>query len=565
MSPTKSFTWLCISGLNMFRIPCSAYATAFVFLAIVAVESVAQERPGDPSPTIEKPSPVESSVTPKTPMDIMIDQIQNELRTSHRRLSMVELIRTHTNIATLVGDLRKDSPDDPRTAKFLPERWRSLMILAGRPSTNGRSKFDSMRELNAEIDEVLKTTTDSKLKSDALFYQTLIKFNGPINGPEAVSIAENFVSEWPKDNRSAEVLHSAVTKLHFAWYLRLAVIALFLVISAVVAMTARRPSSNTWKWLRRGILFGLLGIMLFVLLHTSYPPHFPGLKKFEAVALEAVLQVMNLALNRNLEASLLSFVVTYRFWFIIAAACITALLVVAVRQRSEAAPFQRFSRFRQLILGFSLAGAFCFTVDTYLISRQSAELTRRIAQDYPDSFRSRLVQGQTRKRERIGEPFELEFTDVISGRAVSMKNLRGKVVVVEFWATWCGPCVGEIPELKRLYAKYHDQGVEFIGVSHDLPENDGGLESLKSFVAKEQIPWPQYYQGRDNRTWLTGTPLNDFSESWGVDGIPAIFLIDTSGNLYSTDARGQLDTLIPRLLKNRTDARKLSMSMMDHE
>lgn len=534
------------------RIRCSANTTAFVFLSFVVAASVAQGRPDDPSPTTErifnKSGPIESSVTPKTPTDVLIDQIQNELRTSHRSLPTEDFIRTHTKIATLIGDLRKMSPDDPHVAKFLPERWRSLKYLAGLPSTNGRSTFDSMREVNAEIDEVLKKTTDSRLKSDAIFYQTMIKFNGPINGPAAVALAEKFVSEWPKDNRSAEVLHSAVTKLHFEWYLRLAVIALFLVICAVVAMTARRPSSNTWKWLRLGILFGLLGIVLVVLLHTSYP-HFPGLRKFEAAVLEAVLPVVTLALNRNLESSILSFIGTYRFWLVIVAASTTALLLVAVWQRSEAAPLQRFSKFRQLILGFSLAGAFCFTVDTYLISRQSTELTRRIAQEYPDSFRSRIAQGKNRKRERIGEPFELEFTDVISGRAVSMKNLRGKVVVVEFWATWCGPCVGEIPELKRLYAKYHDQGVEFIGVSHDLPENDGGLESLKSFVDKEQIPWPQYYLGRDKRALRTGSPLNDFSESWGVDGIPAIFLIDPSGNLYSTEARGQLDTLIPRLLK----------------
>ena len=49
-------------------------------------------------------------------------------------------------------------------------------------------------------------------------------------------------------------------------------------------------------------------------------------------------------------------------------------------------------------------------------------------------------------------------------------------MVVDFWATWCGPCVGEIPEMKRLYTEYHDKGVEFLGVSHDLPEEDGGLE-----------------------------------------------------------------------------------------
>ena len=106
-----------------------------------------------------------------------------------------------------------------------------------------------------------------------------------------------------------------------------------------------------------------------------------------------------------------------------------------------------------------------------------------------------------------------------------MKSLKGKVVVIDFWATWCGPCVAEMPKMKELYAKYHDQGVEFIGVSLDQPKEEGGLDSLKKFVKENEIAWPQYYQGN---FWES-----EFSKSWGVNAIPCVFIVDADGKLYS--------------------------------
>ena len=140
----------------------------------------------------------------------------------------------------------------------------------------------------------------------------------------------------------------------------------------------------------------------------------------------------------------------------------------------------------------------------------------------------------------IGQPFVLAFEDAIKGSEVSIEGLKGKVVVIDFWATWCGPCVAEMPKMKELYAKYKDQGVEFIGVSLDQSKDKGGLDSLKSFVAKNKIEWPQYYQGN---FWQS-----EFSSAWHVNSIPCVFLVDADGNLASTDARGKLETLIPEYL-----------------
>jgi thiol-disulfide isomerase/thioredoxin len=168
-------------------------------------------------------------------------------------------------------------------------------------------------------------------------------------------------------------------------------------------------------------------------------------------------------------------------------------------------------------------------------------LLKRIVASYPNSRAAKSAEGGIRQSEEVGKPFELEFTDAIKGTTVSVKGLKGKVVVVDFWATWCGPCVGEMPNMKKLYAEYKDKGVEFIGVSLDQPKEQGGLDKLKEFVAKNEITWPQYYLG--------GYTDGCFAEKWGVTSIPTVFVVDTEGKLHSVDARGKLEEMIPELLK----------------
>ncbi len=167
-------------------------------------------------------------------------------------------------------------------------------------------------------------------------------------------------------------------------------------------------------------------------------------------------------------------------------------------------------------------------------------ICRRMATHYSETHFGKYALGMIRQTENVGKPFKLSFNDVMTGRPVSIAALRGKVVVIDFWATTCVPCVAELPHMKELYAKYHERGVEFVGVSLDQPEDAGGLKALRTFIQKHEIPWPQYYQGNGYDS--------EFSRSWGIGSAPTLFIIDKAGRLHSTEARGRLDRLIPQLL-----------------
>lgn len=113
----------------------------------------------------------------------------------------------------------------------------------------------------------------------------------------------------------------------------------------------------------------------------------------------------------------------------------------------------------------------------------------------------------------------------IDGDSIRLSDYRGKVVLLDFWATWCGPCRMEMPYVKSAYERYHKRGLEIIGVSLDNTPTE-----VRAYTKMSGMSWPQILQGRGTMTAL--------KRDYGIRSIPAAFLIDQKGIVAATHPRG---------------------------
>jgi len=169
---------------------------------------------------------------------------------------------------------------------------------------------------------------------------------------------------------------------------------------------------------------------------------------------------------------------------------------------------------------------------------KGVELVKQLKQDYPetapgkqaDTILASIEKQAAAKKIQAALAVGTVFPDFnekdLAGKPLSVANYKGKVVLVDFWATWCGPCVGELPNVLKTYEKYQAKGFEIIGISLD-----DSKDALDKFIKDKGVSWVQFFDGKG---WG-----NKLAAQYGVNSIPATYLLDGQGKILAKNLRGE--------------------------
>ena len=168
---------------------------------------------------------------------------------------------------------------------------------------------------------------------------------------------------------------------------------------------------------------------------------------------------------------------------------------------------------------------------------RTAALLNELAAD-PDPRIAAAARGRQAQQALSGAPLDWRLPG-LDGTVIDFPNLRGKAVLVQFWASWCPDCNREMPAVLDAYRQFHDQGLEIVGISLDKDR-----AALAATIKKKNMAWPQFFDGRG---WD-----NEVAVRYGVRGIPELWLVDGTGRVVATGVQvDQLASMIPPLLPSR--------------
>lgn len=127
----------------------------------------------------------------------------------------------------------------------------------------------------------------------------------------------------------------------------------------------------------------------------------------------------------------------------------------------------------------------------------------------------------------------------LDGRPIKLRDYRGKTVLLNFWATWCGICIANFPAERELVERYRGRPFALVGVN-----NDGHLQTARDTVVRHHLPWRSFWDGPDGRE-------GPIAQLWVIEGWPTTYLIDAKGiirgiDLGPTELESALDQLVPK-------------------
>jgi thiol-disulfide isomerase/thioredoxin len=180
-----------------------------------------------------------------------------------------------------------------------------------------------------------------------------------------------------------------------------------------------------------------------------------------------------------------------------------------------------------------------FSLLVNIMMQSDNDKARKIAEElvaHPAAPEQLKAQGQSLLNQMVflGQTLDLKFT-AVDGRKVDLAALKGKVVLLDFWATWCGPCVEEMPSVKATYQKLHEKGFEIVGINFDQDK-----DRLRQFVQEMQLPWPQYFEESD--------APNVIGAKYKISSFPTMWMLDKTGKLREMNGRINLAAKVEKLL-----------------